>query len=94
MLYRISFLTEMLVDADNAFEAERIGYNNLSEEVKRSISEVCEVSQVKAIKDLKKSEYDALPWGIENCLGQTPVSRILAEAETPRPKKLVHAKKI
>jgi len=62
MLYRISFLTEMLVDADNPFEAERIAYNNLTNEVKKRISEVQEICLLSSIEQLKTNEHEIFPW--------------------------------
>jgi len=52
----------MLVDADNPFEAERIAYNNLTNEVKKRISEVQEICLLSSIEQLKTNEHEIFPW--------------------------------
>jgi len=57
-LYRVTFQTSLLVEAQDEHEAERIGYKNIREEV----SELFSINHLKEEKQLRRSERNSLPW--------------------------------
>lgn len=61
-IYRVTFTTEMLIDAENEGEAERIGYDHLVDEVGNGISEVLTVRSITSLDQLQKFEKGSLPW--------------------------------
>ena len=59
-LYRIAFITEMIIDARDPHEAERIGFRNLSEEIRGS--SVYKVDKIDSVDQLHREERGSLPW--------------------------------
>jgi len=57
-LYRVTFQTSLLVEAQDDLEAERIGYKNIREEACKLSS----IDEVKEEKQLRRSERNSLPW--------------------------------
>jgi hypothetical protein len=62
MLYRVTFLTEILIDARDECEAERIGDRNLESEVRNCGSEVYRIEELKSVDQLRRVERGSLPW--------------------------------
>ena len=61
-LYRLTFQTEILVDASDEREAERIGYNNLEEEIGNGNTNVYSIKEITAEDQLLRGERGSLPW--------------------------------
>jgi hypothetical protein len=61
-IYRVTFQTELLVDCENESEAERIGYDNLEEEVRNGFSDIISVRNITSSDQLRKGERGSLPW--------------------------------
>ena len=61
-IYRISFLTELLVDCESEKEAERIGFNHLNEEVDNRGSEVFSIKLIESPEQIRRWEKGSLPW--------------------------------
>ena len=61
-IYRVTFQTELLVDCDDESEAERIGYDNLEEEVRNGFSDIISVRNITSSDQLRKGERGSLPW--------------------------------
>ena len=61
-IYRVSFLTELLVDCDNEKEAERIGFNHLIDEVDNRGSEIFSVKLLESPGQIRRWERGSLPW--------------------------------
>lgn len=59
-LYRIAFITEMIIDARDPLEAESIGFRNLSEEIRGS--SVYKVEKIDSVDQLHREERGSLPW--------------------------------
>ena len=64
-LYRVTFHTEILVDARDEREAERIGDRNLESEVRNCGSEVYRIEELKSVDQLRRVERGSLPWRCE-----------------------------
>ena len=61
-LYRVTFQTEILIDARDEREAERIGDRNLESEVRNCGSEVYRIEELKSVDQLHREEHGSLPW--------------------------------
>ena len=60
MLYRVTFHTDILVDCVDPPEAVRIGFRNLSEEIRSS--SVYKVDKIDSVDQLHREERVSLPW--------------------------------
>lgn len=61
-IYRVTFTTDLLVDADTLPNAIRIGYANLEEEVKNGCSKHLQPVRITSVDQLKDGEHNSLPW--------------------------------
>lgn len=61
-IYRVTFHTEVLVEANNEREAQRIGYHNLKEEVENGHSSLYTIDHITSVDQLRREERDCLPW--------------------------------
>jgi hypothetical protein len=61
-LYRVTFHTEILVEANDEREAERIGDRNLESEVRNGSSEVWSTEYLESVLQLRRNEWGSLPW--------------------------------
>jgi hypothetical protein len=61
-IYRVTFTTDLLVEADSLPNAIRIGYANLEEEVKNRFSKHLQPVRITSIDQLKDGEHNSLPW--------------------------------
>jgi len=59
-LYRVTFQTQIIVDCVDPHEAERIGFWNLSEEIRGS--SVYKVDKIDSVDQLHREEHGSLPW--------------------------------
>lgn len=84
-IYRVSFLTDLLVDCDNEKEAERIGFNHLIDEVDNRGSEVFSIKLLESPDQVRRWERGSLPWRDpqRDLRGEPekPVEQILKEAQ-------------
>jgi hypothetical protein len=62
MIYRVSILTELLVEADNETEARKIGFRNVVEEIKNGTAKLYRMELLESQEDLKGDERGSLPW--------------------------------
>jgi hypothetical protein len=58
-LYRVTFHTSLLVEAESEEEAERIGYKNLKCE---DVSELWNIEPIEEVTQLMREERGTLPW--------------------------------
>jgi len=61
-LYRITFQTDMLIEARDEREAERIGDRNLESEVRNCGSELYRIEELRSVDQLRREERGSLPW--------------------------------
>ena len=61
-IYRVTFHVDLLVDCDSAREAERIGRQNLEEEVRNGMAETWSVTRLESTDNLRREERGSLPW--------------------------------
>lgn len=61
-LYRLTFQTEILVDASDECEAERIGLDNIEEEIGNGSIELYSVKEITSEDQLLRWERGSLPW--------------------------------
>jgi len=61
-IYRVTFLTEVLVDCEGEKEAEVIGFNHLVDEVENRGSEVFSVKLLESPEQVRRWERGSLPW--------------------------------
>lgn len=61
-IYRVSFLTDLLVECDNEKEAERIGFNHLIDEVDNRGSDVFSIKLLESPDQVRRWERGSLPW--------------------------------
>lgn len=84
-IYRISFLTELLVECESEKEAEHIGFNHLIEEVDNRGSEVFSIKLLESPEQIRRWEKGSLPWrdSQRDLHGEPekPVEQILQEAQ-------------
>ena len=58
-LYRVTFATSLLVEAESEHDAERIGYFNRNEEAD---CELYSIERIESKDDLRRGERGSLPW--------------------------------
>jgi hypothetical protein len=61
-IYRLTFKTFMLVEADHELEAEKIGKKFLPEEVNNDLSELEDIELLNCVTQLLPEENYSLPW--------------------------------
>jgi len=61
-IYRVSILTELLVEADNETEAHKIGFRNVVEEIKNGTAKLYRIEHLESQENLKSDERGSLPW--------------------------------
>ena len=61
-LYRVTFQTDMLIEARDEREAERIGDRNLESEVRNCGSELYRIEELRSVDQLRREERGSLPW--------------------------------
>lgn len=61
-IYRVSFLTELLVECESEKEAERIGFDHLTDEVDNRGSEVFSIKLLESPEQVRRWERGSLPW--------------------------------
>ena len=61
-LYRVTFQTSLLIEAENEKEAVRIGEQNLQGEVRNGTSELYNVETLRSQENLRRGEKRSLPW--------------------------------
>lgn len=61
-IYRVTFTTDLLVEADTLPNAIRIGYANLEEEVKNRCSKHLQPVRITSVDQLQDGEHRSLPW--------------------------------
>lgn len=61
-IYRVSFLTDLLVECENEKEAERIGFKHLIDEVDNRGSDVFSVKLLESPDQVRRWERGSLPW--------------------------------
>ena len=61
-IYRVSFLTDLLVECENEKEAERIGYYHLIDEIRNGGSDVFSVKLLESPGQVRRFERGSLPW--------------------------------
>jgi hypothetical protein len=84
-IYRISFLTDLLVECESEKEAEMIGFKHLTDEVDNRGSEVFSIKLLESPDQVRRWERGSLPWRDtqRDLRGepQKPVEQILQEAQ-------------
>lgn len=76
-LYRVTFQTGLLVEAEDERDAERIGRKFLIDEVKNGTSELWSTELLESEDDLRDDERYSLPWGEGNKMKDEDVNEIL-----------------
>ena len=72
-LYRLTFQAEILVDASDEREAERIGLQNIEEEIGNGSIELYSVREITSEEQLLRAERGSLPWrNIQRDLAKEP----------------------
>lgn len=63
-IYRVTFHIDLLVECETEREAERIGYDNLQEEIRNcSLGALpWSVRRVESTDELRRGEHGSLPW--------------------------------
>ena len=61
-IYRVTFTTDLLVEADTLSDAIRIGHANLEEEVRNGFSKHLQTVIITSVDQLQNGEYRSLPW--------------------------------
>jgi len=61
-IYRVTFTTDLLVEADTLSDAIHIGYANLEEEVKNRRSRHLQPVIITSVDQLQDGEHRSLPW--------------------------------
>ena len=61
-LYRVSFLTDVLVECESEKEAERIGFKHLVDEVENRGSDVHSIKLLESPEQVRRWERGSLPW--------------------------------
>lgn len=61
-LYRLTFQTEILVDASDEREAERIGLENIEDEIGNGSIHLYSVKEITSEDQLLRGERGSLPW--------------------------------
>jgi len=61
-IYRVSILTELLVEADSETEACKIGFRNVIDEIKNGTAKLYRMELLESQEDLKGDERGSLPW--------------------------------
>ena len=61
-IYRVSFLTDLLVECENEKEAERIGFKHIVDEVNNRGSEIFSVKLLESQSHIRRWEHGSLPW--------------------------------
>lgn len=62
-IYRVTFHVDLLVDCEAEREAERIGRQNLEEEVRNGLAVVpWSVMRLESTDNLRREERGSLPW--------------------------------
>ncbi len=61
-IYRVSFLTELLVDCETEKEAELIGFKHIVDEVNNRGSEIFSVKRLESPGQVRRWERGSLPW--------------------------------
>ena len=61
-LYRVTFTTALLVEAESDSEAERVGEECLLDEVRNGTSDVYSTELIEDVWNLKAGERGSLPW--------------------------------
>ena len=80
-IYRVTFQTDLLIGCDSEIEAERIGYRNLSDEIRNGGSSVYKITEINSTDQLRREERGSLPWRSSDRWGepQIRVEEILGE---------------
>jgi hypothetical protein len=60
-LYRVTFTTSLIVEAESERDAERIGHVNLKEESSIA-SELYSIDRIEFKDELRRDERGSLPW--------------------------------
>lgn len=61
-LYRVTFTTALLVEAESDYEAKRVGVECLVDEVRNGTSEVYSTELLEGEWNLRRGERGSLPW--------------------------------
>lgn len=61
-IYRVTFHTNLLVECENENEAEKIGLQNLNDEIKNGLSSVFNICTIESSDELRAEESYSLPW--------------------------------
>ena len=84
-IYRVSVLTDLLVECENEKEAEMIGFKHLIDEVDNRGSEVFSIKLLESPDQVRRWERGSLPWRDtqRDLRGERekPVEQILREAQ-------------
>ena len=83
-IYRVSFLTDLLVECENEKEAEMIGFKHLIDEVDNRGSDVFSIKLLESPDQVRRWERGSLPWRDAqrdlNCEPEKTVEQILKDA--------------
>ena len=84
-IYRVSFLTELLVDCETEKEAELIGFKHIVDEVNNRGSEIFSIKHLESPGQVRRWERGSLPWrATQRDLNREPektVEQILQEEQ-------------
>ena len=61
-IYRVTFTTSLLVEADDERQAEMIGQHSLADEVDNGLSELYAIDHITDESELHPDENYSLPW--------------------------------
>jgi hypothetical protein len=61
-LYKVSFVTDLFVEALNDDDAEAIAIRHLVEEVNKNVSDVTDVEEITSHKQVVPEVLESLPW--------------------------------
>lgn len=83
-IYRVSFLTDLLVECESEKEAEMIGFKHLIDEVDNRGSDVFSIKLLESPDQVRRWERGSLPWRDTqrdlNCEPEKTVEQILKDA--------------
>ena len=83
-IYRVTFHTSLLVEAESESEANRIAERNLCEEVRNGSSEIYSIDHLTSADQVRRNEKRTLPWRSDERYDEPnlTVNEILGEVPT------------
>jgi len=62
-IYRVTIIKELLVEAKNHTDAEKVGFKFLNDEYS---SNLYKIEEVNSLQDLRKDEGMSIPWSLNS----------------------------